>query len=283
MGYGKVLTAGGQVILPSLDGHGPANGSFDRARLTKALAAFKQLPAEQRQPRVEDLPAERRKAGYPPVPKGGLILKLHGRAFGLDDGEKVHPFRHAGDSPMLDYFWMTAEEVKALIPSSPKKGDSHAVPAWFVRRFRNYRLLSESLSGNLPTRVSRHPDRAADLKLTVDEVSTGEVRLRMQGSLPIRYAGWDVQNRRVADGDYDCDYEFLGFLTYDRTKDTFTRFDVVALGTVKQLGAFKYPRPEGGTLTIGVNFQLADGSNAESVPPYGLTAGRLKEYFAHDD
>jgi hypothetical protein len=282
-GYGKVMTAGGKQILPPLDGHGPANGSFEPARLRKALALFKQLPQAERQPRPEDLPATWRKAGYPTPPKGGLILKLHARAFGLDEGGKVHPFPHSG-SPMLDFLWMTETEVKGLVPKSPRKGDTFAMPGWFARRLRNYRLLTESLSGSLPTRVlSRHPGKTSSLALTVEDVSESEVRLRLHGSLPIRYAGWDVQNRRVEAGDYDCEYELIGHLTYDRRKETFTRFDLVALGAVKQLGSFKYPKPEGGTLKIGVTAEIGNGTLAESIPPYGLKHGREEAYFSHGD
>lgn len=282
-GYGKVMTAGGKEVLPPLDGHGPANGSFDPARLRKALASFKKLRQAERQPRPEYLPAAWGKAAYPTPPKRGLVLKLHARTFGLDEGGKVHPFPHS-DSPMLDFLWMTEPEVKALVPRSPRKGDSFAMPGWFARRLRNYRILTESLSGSLPTRVlSRHPKKEPSLALTVEEVSAREVRLRLRGSLPIRYAGWDVQNRRVAQGDYDCDYEFVGHLSYDRRKEAFLRFDVVALGAVKQLGTFAYPKPKAGALTNGVTFEVGDGSLVESIPPYGLKTGRAKDYFAHDD
>jgi hypothetical protein len=271
------------VVLPPLDGHGPADGSFKPERLRQALALFKKLPASDRQPRPEGLPAAWRKGGYPTPPKGGLVLKLHGRAFGLDGSGKVHPFPHSA-SPMLDFLWMTQEEVKALAPDSPRKGDSFPMPGWFARRLRGYRLLTESLSGSLPTRVlSRHPDREPTLALTVEEVTPGEVRLRLHGSLPIRYAGWDVSNRRVEAGDYDCEHELLGQLTYDRGKGSFTRFDVVSLGAVKQLGSFKYPKPEGGRLTIGVTFELGDGTAVESIPPYGLKHGNARDYYAHDD
>jgi hypothetical protein len=184
---------------------------------------------------------------------------------------------------MLDFLWMTETEAKEMVPASPKKGESLPMPGWFGRRFRNYRMLSESLSGNLPTRVSRHPEKGSTLALTVVEVSKDQVGLRLHGSLPIRYAGWDVQNRRVAEGDYDCEYEFAGRLSYDRGKKAFTRFDLVALGAVKQLGSFKYPRPEGGSLTIGVTFEIGNGTLAESLPPYGLKHGRVEDYFSHDD
>lgn len=275
------MTAGGKEILPTLDGHGPANGSFDPARLRKALTLFKQLPLADRRP--QDLPAEWRKAGHPTPPKGGLVLKLHARSFGLDEGGKLYPFPFSG-SPMIDFLWMTEAEVKALVPRSPQKGDSLAMPGWFARRLRGYRMLTESLSGSLPTRVlSRHPEKASSLALTVEEVSAGEVRLRLHGSLPIRYAGWDVQNRRVAEGDYDCEYEFAGHLTYDRGKELFTRFDLVALGAVKQLGSFKYPKPEGGTMTNGVTFELGNGTVLESIPPYSLKHGQSRDYYAHDD
>jgi hypothetical protein len=277
------LTAGGKEVLPPLDGHGPANGSFELARLRRALELFQKLPEADRQPRPEDLPAAWSKAGYPAPPKGGVVLKLHARTFGLEDGGKVHPFPHSG-SPMLDFLWMTEAEAKELVPRSPRKGDSFAMPGWFARRLRNYRLLTEAISGSLPTRVlSRHPEKAPSLALTVEEVSAREVRLRLHGSLPIRYAGWDIQNRRVAAGDYDCEYEFVGHVTYDRGKESFTRFDLVALGAVKQLGSFKYPQPEGGTLTNGLTFELGNGTLAESIPPYGLKHGRAEEYFSHEE
>jgi hypothetical protein len=88
------MTAGGKVILPPLDGHGPANGSFERTRLEKALAAFAKLSQADRQPRPEDLPAAWRKAGYPTPPER-LALKLHSRAFGLSTDGKIHPFSHS--------------------------------------------------------------------------------------------------------------------------------------------------------------------------------------------
>jgi len=277
------MTAGGKVILPQLDGHGPANGSFDPARLRKALALFRQLPQTARQPRVEDLPAEWRKAGYPTPPKGGLVLKLHGRAFGLDDGGKAHPFAGA-DGPMLDFFWMTEAEVKALVPPSPRKGDSFAMPNWFARRLRGYRMNTEALAGPLAGRVlSRHSEKTSTLTLSVEEVSAGEVHLGLHGSLPLRFAAWDVQNRRVPEGDYDCEFEFLGYLTYDRGKERFTRFDLVALGAVKRLGSFKRPKPEAGALTNGITFELSNGTVVESIPPYSLRNSQAQDYFSHEE
>src|SRR5262249_3259419 len=157
---------------------------------------------------------------------------------------------------------------------SPRKGDAFAMPSWFARRLRNYRILTESLSGNLPTRVlSRHPEKTPSLVLTVEDVSAGGVRLRLSGAVPIRYPGWGVQDRPVEAGDYDCEYDFVGNLTYDRAKKSFTRFDLVALGAVKQLGNFKYPKPEGGALTNGVTFEIGDGSIVDSIPPYSLKHG----------
>src|SRR5207245_1026014 len=154
--------------LPPLDGHGPANSSFDLARLRKALAQFRQLPQAERQPRPEDMPATWRRAGYPTPPQGGLVLKLHGRSLGLGESGKVHPFPYSG-SPMLDFLWMTEAEAKALVPRSPRKGDSFAMPGWFARRLRNYRILTESLAGSLPVRVlTRHPEKTSSLALTVE-------------------------------------------------------------------------------------------------------------------
>src|SRR5690606_5572498 len=117
-------TAGGEEILPALDGHGPADRSFDPKRLRQALAKFRQLPPERRQPRPEDLPALWRGAGYPEPPPGGVVLKLHGRAFGLSATGRVYPYPHFGGGPLLDYFWLTGSEAMALVPPNPAAGDS---------------------------------------------------------------------------------------------------------------------------------------------------------------
>jgi len=279
------LSASGKEILPGLDGHGPANSSFDPRRLEKALALFQKLSAADRRPRVADLPAVWRRAGYPAPPKGGVTLKLHGRAFGLDNGGRVHGYERFGGEPMLDYFWLTQEEAETLVPRSPRKGDTGAAPRWFARRVRQYRMLAEPLEGSglLGHKRVWHPNKAPGLTLTVAEVSAGEVCLRLHGSVPIRFVGWDYQNRRVAAGDYDCDYEFLGYLNYDLGKKAFTRFDLVAVGEIKQLGRFPYPRPKAGVLMSGLTFTLANGTPTESIPPYALFAGRSKDYYSHDD
>jgi hypothetical protein len=281
-GYGKVVAANGKVVLPPLDGHGPANGSFEAKRLRQALEAFRKLPPEVRKPRPEDVPQEWRKADYPKPPPKGLVLKLHGRAFGLEPDGKVHRYAHDGGSPMLDYFWLTEEEVKALVPQSPKKGDTAELPPWFARRFCLYRMHTEPWAG-LGHRRERPPGKTPALALTVEEAAAGQVRLRLTGSVPLRFTGWDNSNRRVAEGDFDCTYEILGYLTYDVAKGAFTRFDVVALGAPKRLGSFKYPQPERGAMTIGVSFELANGSAMESIPPYALNTRGAKEYFSHEE
>lgn len=270
------------MILPALDGHGAAEASFEPKRLRQALEAFRKLPPEARKPRPEDVPQDWRKADYPKPPAGGLVLKLHGRAFGLDPEGKVHRYPH-GSSPMLDYFWLTAEEVKSLIPKEPKKGDTAPMPVWFARRFGLYRMHTEPWGGLVSHRRERPPGKTPVLALTVEEASDKGVRLRLTGSVPLRYSGWDVNNRRVAEGDFECTYEFLGYLIYDVAKGTFTRFDVIALGSPKTLGSFKFPQPERGAMMIGLSFELANGSAMESIPPYALNTGKAKEYFFHDE
>lgn len=64
--------------------------------------------------------------------------------------------------------------------------------------------------------------RSKELKLTVQAVSTDEIRLRLEGSA--------VLKREKGHFTYDYDASFSGSIRYDRKKGTITRFDVLAVG-----------------------------------------------------
>jgi hypothetical protein len=64
--------------------------------------------------------------------------------------------------------------------------------------------------------------RSRTLTLTVESESPAELRLKLSGKVSLKK---DKGNFPYA---YDPDYS--GVLVYDRKKETFTRFDVLALG-----------------------------------------------------
>src|SRR5436309_3214028 len=109
-GFGEVLTARGDVVVPRLvagDTGGPdgKNNPLAPKRLRAALEKFQQLPPEARQPKVEDLPGTWKGKALPQPPAGGLVLRQYRRV--------LHKDSEGGISPQAlthDFLWMTKAE-----------------------------------------------------------------------------------------------------------------------------------------------------------------------------
>jgi hypothetical protein len=64
--------------------------------------------------------------------------------------------------------------------------------------------------------------RSRKLTLTVETASPAELRLKLSGKASLKKEGGNFP--------YGYEPEFSGILVYDRKKESFTRFDVLALG-----------------------------------------------------
>src|SRR5262249_28734177 len=101
----------------------------NRELFTRALREFAKLPETERKPgavQVDD-------AGKPdvtyhrPPPEGGLVINVYTRILdhGKDDkGELCRGTCRTvgGEAAARDHLWLTADEVKALVPAQPRKG-----------------------------------------------------------------------------------------------------------------------------------------------------------------
>src|SRR5262249_7521399 len=108
--------------------------------------------------------------------------------------------------------------------------------------------------------------RAQSLTLAVEDVSASAIRLRLEGSIrlaqdgPKKAVSYDKALRSLHHEDPEAfarfDGRLLGYLTYDRDKKTFTRFDVVVLG--EYVGPLLNP------------YRNADGQNFYLIKPCPL-------------
>src|SRR5262249_47899462 len=119
----------------------------------------------------------------------------------------------------------------------------------------------------------REDIRACALTLTVERVSEGAVSMVLTGDA-LAATDRDVdQARRGYHG------KLLGYLDYDRKKQTFTCFDLVAVGEnwckEKRVGDL----PE--RLPVGVAFELVpvDSGFHEVIPAFVLYTADYKEYL----
>jgi len=257
--------------------------------IQKALAAWNRLPTSQRLPgavKIEDHGPFDSKRGVEP-PAGALIVRVYTRSLAKDSRSQFFaPAKikllgsgaTVNSEPNRDFLWLTDTEWQALVPQEATKGEKVEVPESVRRRIFRFHLRDNSFClGGIwtPEQI-----RSGQMKLSVEAVSPKSVRLRLEGAANLGNSGTGKSNVHY-------DLALCGVLEYNRERNAFDRFDVVALGeywgfitdTVNgaKPGPYLYP--------LGVAFELARGSSsADRVPPRGtrLTSGSsasAKHYF----
>lgn len=274
----------------------------------KVLEAFAKLPDNQRKPGaviVPDLDESERTIPTPPA--GGLVLRVHARFLSRDTKREGNgELRHArgedfpltrGDaavikslqflfSPNIEHMWLTRAEWQSLVPADPTKGDKLPVPPAISERIARFHLVPRraltSEDGILPKKAVK----TASLTLTVEDVSPARLRLSLEGFV---HTGADFDPDRATTPNGPLPFGFAtplhGLLEYDRSKQSFTRFDIVAPGDVwgrwgdANNNSMTIERP--GRSPIGFAFELAQGdSPTNRIPPAGHGGRALRSgYF----
>ncbi len=207
-------------------------------------------------------------------PEGGLILLTTTRDLPRvvdtrPDDLRRRAFNH-------DYAWFTREEAVSIVPSDPRIGQRAPLPDPITRRIARFHLV-DSTRGETPAWRPEHVE-VADLTVEVTGLAGSAVELRLHGRVRNHAHGdWPVKGFQPPEPDQDRGYDaqLLGYLTYDRTRAAFTRFEVVAAGT--RWGGTEYngrfddlaPAP------MGVLFELAGTLPRDRTPPHA----NLAEYF----
>jgi hypothetical protein len=299
----------------------PAEGVYRRS-LEKALKAFAALPASEREPGAVRVPVRgpvdpKRAAALGPPP-GSLVVRVYNRQLGrtadggvryTEPGDYIPALRDpavAGTrtacdrfrEPANDFLWVARKEWQALMPEEPRKGHHVEVPTSLRERLFRFHLdpgrgFTESDSFSTSTaKVS------GELRLTVEEVSPHEVRLRLDGlarlydarSHLLSYQSPGVKEHSRSQIPLEFEPRLLGYLAYDPARKVFTGFGVVALGDVRGRpvdGNFVGERLGEANLQ-GIAFELVTTPRpADHLSPKGLrTSGSsydLKRYLGATD
>jgi hypothetical protein len=243
-----------------------------RELLRDALTKWEALPEEERAPGAVRVPAMKYPdARYVPAqpPAGTLILDVYTRVFDFDaKGEpcKGQSGTAGGDWAARDKMWVFEPEWKALVPANAKLGDEVPLPPALAFRLVAFHL-HDNTTGQAP-RWEKSQIRGRDLRLTVEEANESSVKLRLEGQVAM---STDTDLEKAERG---IELRLLGFLTFDRAKDTFSRFDILALGRNWGRAAHNGEgRPGKGP--IGLLVQLAGNSPYDRVAPEFM---KLREY-----
>jgi hypothetical protein len=190
-------------------------------------------------------------------------------------GDKDTWVTHYGErwEAQPDFMWIKEAEWRAIVRPNPKKDETYPLHEAVADRMTRAHLIMSMAYGECGV-CGKDSVRSRSLSLTVTDVSADTVELRLEGAaaLGADYETSDKKDRkgsRQGQSVQGFEPKVLGYLAYDRQKNIFTRFDVIALGDAYGTPGgdhhFNY-RP--GRYPIGISFELASGkTSAERIPP----------------
>jgi hypothetical protein len=250
--------------------------------LEKVWSEWSLHPEADRRPKLPKPIQDRPKSARLTPPPGALILRVYFSYLDTLPGGEVAPVKRTRwnseimDSrfPGTDTMWITEKEWTSMAPAAPRKGDPVPFPITLQNRILAYYTAPELIGWN---NRAYGEVRGAEFSLTVEEVTAGGFRLRLEG-FARKGKPFDPKGIAPEGGDF----RFLGFPRYDSKKKAFDRFDVIALGKAwggsgeDINGGGKGPRVEyvpiyeraGRPYSSGIAFELVSGERpADRVPP----------------
>ena len=230
--------------------------------LRKALERWRQLGGTGAAVEVQDY-APARPDRYP---ADGLVLRLAARDLPREEDTRPDDWRKRAWN--LDYAWFTKDEARHLVPLETAIGATCEWPAAVVRRMALFHLR-DFVRGE----PSAWPEEALrDGTIISEVVGTGEdeVRLRLSGGVRLEYA---MRWRRPNDGsehESECGYDasLLGEAVWDRARERFTSFEMVATGPRRGTNQYNNRGDDLGPAPMGIALTLAGTDPKDRTPPH---------------
>jgi hypothetical protein len=266
-----------------------AGGKFLGGRpCQEVLEKFAELPAEERQPAAVKVPRMGLlDAAVPAPPEDGLILRVHARFLSRDPGGELRQAT-TGDFPLMadksgwgqflqpntECMWLTREEARSLVPANPAKGQRVEVDPVVAERMARFHLTPKRAMTSEGGIVGKRDVRAAELALVVEEVTPERVRLRMEGTVHTG-SEYDESQATSPNGPLGMGFQSAihGVVEFDRRKEAFTRFDIIAPGDVwgrwGDANGKSLPVERPGRAPFGFAFELGGDSPTDRIPPGG--------------
>lgn len=268
-----VLTADGELLSWKNAGQ---NAEVTRDELKRALARYRKLPANRREPGAVTVgePGKPDPNYTRTPPTGGLIVRVHTRILDrADDGYCKGACKSTGgDSAARDFLWLTRDEVRSLAPAKTEPGFTYDLPKPVADRIVRFHLIDNTRGE--PPFWDRDHIRRSKLMLTVVRATPDAVELRLDGDALLATAA----DPATADRGYDV--RLRGELRYLPAKQTIDRFDVAAVGEHWGEGTYT-PGARPGRSVLGVAFGPVAGDRpADRVPPQA--AREVRRYFGRE-
>jgi len=237
--------------------------------LIKFLAnGLKKYKALSKKERLGSPVGDNSKTARSKYPKDGLVLKVTLREIysPRPTGRRARGIVECNQ----DFAWFGKDEAAQFLSATLKRGETHDIPAALMMRLAKYHFLD-----TVRTFCDPYPDRCvktAKLTSTVLSVSKNLVSIRLNGAVHSAQDDtprWGIvrEARIPRRPERSFDATLLGYATYDKNQQKFTKFDLVVLGTHTGGGTQFLAGP----VTMGIVLSLAGESPIDHVEPRHLS------------
>ncbi len=204
-------------------------------------------------------------------PEDGLVLHVGIHDLPRQVDRRPDNWRHHAHN--LDYVWILRDEMLEIIPPRVRAGDVVPFPRKLTRRLARFHLL-DYVHGETPPWPSEVADRA-EIELHITRATKSMVEATLKGKAPL--CERNVEGTGIERG---FDATLLGKLVFDRRKQRFSRFDVVAVGSRWGSTGHSGRRGDDDPAPMGIAFTLAGNKPRDRTPPHiSQSRNGLLEYF----
>ena len=200
---------------------------------------------------------KRKEDGFP---KGGVAMRVHVR----DLPREGLPADWRAKAWNIDCAWFRGAELRTLMPANVKKNAVQPWPQPLVDRVFRLHLTDFVRGQTVPYKPKNVHE--ATLQTEVTKVKKGSVEVRFTGRARLCSGPWT--DRPDGGATRGADVTVLGKATWDRRRDGFTAFELVAVGLRWGETQFNFRQDDLDPAPIGWVFTLAP--EGERVAPAAL-------------
>jgi hypothetical protein len=237
------------------------------SKLRQAIARWEKMQAERRprtdQPRLDPAQLDRADRHFP---EDGLVLRVSTRDLPRDPPQE----ERWASSWNQDFAWFKKEEARQFLPQTLRLDQSCQVPGALVGRLARLHFVDNVRGQTTP--FPENTVQQAELTSRITAIVGDVVTIRLEGRTKTEEKGkWSVAGYRDIDQPSvqkrGMDLKLLGRARYDRARQKFVSFKLVAVGT--RFGGTQYNvrARDLDPAHFGVLLTLVGDTKAERVAP----------------
>ncbi|MBP97421.1 hypothetical protein CMK18_15840 [Candidatus Poribacteria bacterium] len=209
---------------------------------------------------------------YGSFPENATALNLYVR-------DLPHQSNQVNTDWNLDHIWLTADEMRELIPENLLTGHIYSFPESLSRRIAKLHLV-DIVRGESP-RWKNDDLKRVEMKLRVQQVTTDEVDLYLEGLVENEAApSYNINpfSKQKVDMPRGIKLELQGYLKYNQSTKKIDRFDVTASGLRWGATTYNARFDDLGPTPIGFALELADDSQVGRTPPQAISSNYFDSF-----